>query len=328
MIESILSSLTISHAFSMISLIVGVLIGEYLTYRIFGKPKAWAVFIDIIVFIFVLSAVLNSFTFTDTGLMYYITNIIIGAFSITVVRAIEAPLGLTEKDVKQEKAVINIVRELSRHGLSKQEIKDVLKKSGFSPLVVKQYENIIDDHAPKYLTRMVKVERLVDEMKESLDRLENHIIPEEEEVVKQLKKTITRIRPIKYKISKTKKKIKRKTKTTTRTPTKLYKKSVKPVKVKSSDYVHPIRRIALERNLLTPKKLRPRKRRTQKRKVKRKVVKRKVTRKKTTKRKTTKRKTNKKKTVRQKTRKVKRKSVKRKTRKTTKRVKKSRRRRR
>jgi hypothetical protein len=310
MIESLLSSLTLSHAFSMISLIVGVLIGEYLTYRIFGKPKAWAVFIDLIVFIFVLSTILTSFTFTDSGLMYYITNIVIGAFSITLVRAIEAPLGLTERDIKQEKAVINIVRELSRHGLDKGEIKDVLKKSGFSPSVVKQYENIIDDHAPKYLTRMVKVERLVDEMKDSLDRLENHIIPEEEEIIKQLKKTVTRIRPIKYKLSKTKKKIKRKTKTTTRTPAKLYKKAVKTVKVKSSDYVHPIRRIAMERNLLTPKKIRPRKRKTRKvRKIKRKTIKRKVIKRKT-KQRITKKKTIKKKTVKRKTtrKKVKRKS--------------------
>jgi len=271
---SILTSPTAIQAYSILTFIIGIILGEFLTLKFFGKPKPSALIIDLIIFVIVVSLLFNTVTFTESTPLYYIANVILGALTVIIVRAIETPLGLTEKDVQHEKTIINIVRTLSRHGLDKREIKEVLKKSGFSTSVVKRYDNLIDDHAPKYLTRMVKVERLVDEMKDSLDRLENHIIPEEEQVVGELKKAV-RVMKKKRTVQKKIRFTKRKTKTKRR---KLYKKTVKKVKPKKQEYIHPIRRIAMERNLLVPKKLRPRKRKRKKKK-KRKVAQKKKRRK-------------------------------------------------
>lgn len=254
-LSSVFASLTFVQAVSVFMFISGVIIGEYLTYRFFGKPKSAAILADLIIFVIVASLLFSYMEFREVGVFYYAANLFIGILTVVIVRSIEYPLGLTEKGIEHEKIIINIIRTLSRHGLDKQEIKEVLRKSGFSSQIIKRYDKLVDEHVPKFLTRMVKLEHLVEEMKDTLDRIENNMTPKEEgfgrgaglsasEVKRSVRKKTVRKRAKKRTSKKTRK----------------------------SKYVHPIRRIAIERNLIHTK---PRKVYKRKGKKKRKVTARK-----------------------------------------------------
>jgi uncharacterized membrane protein YoaK (UPF0700 family) len=154
---------------SMIMFILGVALGELVAYKFFGKPKPSAMIIDLVIFVLVVSLLFNSVAFTSTGIFFYLTNFAIGVVTILLVRVVEYPLGLTEKR-EESRLLINIIRSLSRSGLDKKEIKHVLKTSGFSAETVNRYDNMIDDHVPRYLTRLVRLEKKVDEINTKLTK--------------------------------------------------------------------------------------------------------------------------------------------------------------
>jgi len=155
---------------SLLSLLFGILIGEVVTIKVFGRPKPAIIIVDVIVFVLILVTIFNFVSFTQLGYVYYALNFVVGLFTIVFLRAVESVLKLTESPKEEEKIAVNVVRLLSRYGVSEDEIKDVLKRSGISSRVVDKLHDYIEPNVPHYAPKLAKLESDIEEIKGLLKR--------------------------------------------------------------------------------------------------------------------------------------------------------------
>jgi hypothetical protein len=156
---------------SLMTLLIGILAGEIVAFRAFGKPKPKMLLIDMFVFVVVLTLMYSFITFTEAGLVFYAANFLIGIISIVSVRGGESLFKMTETPKGEDKIVVNIIRALSRYGLDEDEIKGVLKRSGISPKTVDRLSGLIEENVPAYVPKLVKLETEIAEIKAGVDSL-------------------------------------------------------------------------------------------------------------------------------------------------------------
>ncbi len=155
---------------SLLSLLFGILIGEVVTLKVFGRPKPKIIMLDIVVFVLILVLIFNYVSLTELGYVYYALNFVVGLFAIILVRAVESVLKLTESPKEEEKIAVNVVRLLSRYGVSEEEIKNVLKRSGISPKIVDRLNEYVESNVPHYAPKLAKMEADIEEIKEMLSK--------------------------------------------------------------------------------------------------------------------------------------------------------------
>ncbi|MBU5575425.1 MAG: hypothetical protein KQA40_03100 [Candidatus Aenigmarchaeota archaeon] len=160
---------------ALISLMIGIFLGESLVIKVFGKLKPKFVLIDIIFFVILITIIYTFFAFTELGLIFYVLNFGIGLLTIIILRAFEAALGFTESTSVHEKISINVIRALARYGLSEDEIKGVLKRSGISPKTVDRLSGIIDESIPAYAPKILKMAADIEEIKKEVSNLKKQI---------------------------------------------------------------------------------------------------------------------------------------------------------
>ena len=153
---------------SLLSLLFGILIGEVVTIKIFGRPKSKIIILDIVVFVLILVLIFNYVSLTELGYIYYALNFVVGLFVIVLLRAIESTLKLTENPKEEEKIAVNVIRILSRYGVSEEEIKYVLKKAGISSKIVDRMSEYLEHNVPHYAPKLAKLEADIEEIKQLL----------------------------------------------------------------------------------------------------------------------------------------------------------------
>jgi len=161
----------ITQATALITLMIGILFGENLAFRVFGKLKQKFILIDIIIFVVIITILYSFYSFTELGLAFYAINFGIGLISIIIIRAFESALGMTEGTSVEEKLSVNIIRALARYGLSDEEIKSVLARSGISPRVVDRLSGLIDESIPVYAPKILKMASDIEDIKKELSEL-------------------------------------------------------------------------------------------------------------------------------------------------------------
>ena len=159
---------------SLLSLLFGILIGEVVTIKVFGRPKPKIIILDIIVFVLILVIIFNYVSLTELGYIYYALNFVVGLFVIVLLRAIESALKLTENPKEEEKIAVNVIRILSRYGVSEEEIKDVLKRSGISPKIMDRLNEYVETNVPHYAPKLAKLEADMEEIKQILQARQQH----------------------------------------------------------------------------------------------------------------------------------------------------------
>ena len=166
----ILSSVAI-----ILSLLVGIMLGETLAQKVFGRVKPKYVLVDVLIFAVTISAIYGLFNLSSFGMIFYVINIVIGLVTIISTRTIASMMRITEKDIGEDKLTVNIIRALSRYGLDTEEIKGVLKRSGIKPNVVDRYSELIDESIPAYAPKLLKIGTEMDEIKQILLSMQNEL---------------------------------------------------------------------------------------------------------------------------------------------------------
>ena len=156
---------------SLLTLLVGILAGEIVAFRAFGKPKPKVLLLDMVIFVVIISLIYSFVSFTDAGLIFYAANFFIGSICIVSVRGLESLLRMTETPKSEDKITVNIIRALSRYGLDEEEIKGVLKRSGISPKSVDRLSGMIEESVPAYVPKLVKLEVEIADIKTAVDSL-------------------------------------------------------------------------------------------------------------------------------------------------------------
>jgi len=159
------------YMISVVILLLGVMAAEYLTFRIFGRPKKYLVIIDVVLFALVTTAL---YSMTDFGTMsptVYAFNFFVGFVAIIVIRSIEAGLGATEKIQTPEGAADKLLPVLVKAGLDSEEIKNVMKGFGVSPQAAEKMESKIDKSVPPYLPKIVRIYDELEEIKARLEKI-------------------------------------------------------------------------------------------------------------------------------------------------------------
>lgn len=171
----------IPQIISLMVLLIGVMVGEIVAFRAFGKPKPKILLIDMLMFVVVLTLVYSFISFTEAGLVLYAANFLIGTVTIISVRGVESLFRMTETMKGDEKIVVNIIRALSRYGLDEDEIRGVLKRSGISPKTVDRMSGLIEESVPAYVPKLVRLENEISEIRAgvvglaaSLDQMRNN----------------------------------------------------------------------------------------------------------------------------------------------------------
>ncbi|HLC51390.1 MAG TPA: hypothetical protein VJH90_03395 [archaeon] len=194
---------------TLLSLIVGIIIGEMLSTRVFGKVKPKFIFFDIAIFVVVISVIYNLFDLSSYGILLYVINMTIGLVTIVSTRTIGATLKFTEKEAEEDKLVVNIIRALSRYGLDNEEIKGVLKRSGVNPSLVDKYSEFIDESIPAYAPKLLKMGNELDEIKDKLGSLQGQISNLKTNDLHELKSLVSKKKSARKTAKKTNKKKKR-----------------------------------------------------------------------------------------------------------------------
>ncbi len=156
--------------FSLLSLVFGIVLGEAVTYKIFGVPKPGILIIDIMLFVILISIIFSFVSFTEFNFFYYIVNFLGGLVSIICVRSIEGVFGMTETTIAQEKLLVNVIRLMTKHGFSKEEMEDALRRSGYSPKVLEKYRGMIESATPQYIPKLLKMEGALEDISKKLDK--------------------------------------------------------------------------------------------------------------------------------------------------------------
>jgi hypothetical protein len=156
--------------------ILGIIVGEALAYKAFGKPKSSAVFfIDLVIIVLLIAFVYSYISFYGEGLVFHITNFVIGAITIVIARAAEWMLKLTTKGRMAKPGVVRMIRTLAQKGLDDNEIKKALKDMGVSPKMMDKYEKMIERSVPAFIPKMVKLEHAVEGIEKRLQLIEEKL---------------------------------------------------------------------------------------------------------------------------------------------------------
>ena len=88
----------IEALFPILTFMAGAAIGEFISHKTFGSPKnKFVLVVDVIFFVFIVSAVTTYLQPKEIGLVYYATNFFIGFLAIPIIRGVESLVGLTQK---------------------------------------------------------------------------------------------------------------------------------------------------------------------------------------------------------------------------------------
>lgn len=148
---------------SLAIFISGLMIGEVIAHRAFGRPKSPIIFIvDVALIVFIISAVYTFVGFSSPGPILYATNFMVGLVTIMIARSVEWGLGMTQKSGLSGSKTIDVIRLLAHYGLDMDEIKAALKQFGMPHKGVEKYSHLIESTVPSYVPKLVKMERTLD----------------------------------------------------------------------------------------------------------------------------------------------------------------------
>lgn len=154
----------------------GMVAGEIISYKAFGRPKSSFVFIvDIILIVFIISMVYSYVGFYAEGAILYVTNFFVGIITINLARSVEWGLGLTEREGISSSKTIDIIRVLAHHGLDIDEIKGALKQFGMPSKGIDKYRNLIEKAVPAYVPKLVKMEKTLDSIDQRVRNIEERM---------------------------------------------------------------------------------------------------------------------------------------------------------
>ena len=156
------------QVFSLMSLLIGILTGETMTVKAFGRPKPKIILVDMFVFVLVLVGIYSFVGFTNLGAIFYLINLVKGNVVIVFIRGFEAIFKFTEPIKREENIAVNVIRALSRYVLDEDEIKAVLKRSGLNPKTVDSLKDVIEANVPVYLPRLIKMETEIEQIEKEL----------------------------------------------------------------------------------------------------------------------------------------------------------------
>lgn len=162
----------------LFALIIGILVGEILASRVFGRPKRFVlVLVELFIFIIFLVVLSRSIFLTqeDFGISLII-NAVLGFISIIIASAITTGVGYlgspgTIRRFQQynveEKLIINTAKTLAKNGIEEKDIEKTLVESGFKK---KKVEEILRSHhfktkAHPYLEKIAKLEKEIKKLK-------------------------------------------------------------------------------------------------------------------------------------------------------------------
>ncbi len=126
-----------------ICLVTGIITGETISNKLFGYIRKWYLnIIEIFLFITLLIMLFNSVYVQETNTaMIFIINFFFGLTAITATRGITSGAGFlskrtkekyfAKKEINDDVILIGLTRNLLNKGLSKEEISELLKNSGF-----------------------------------------------------------------------------------------------------------------------------------------------------------------------------------------------------
>lgn len=197
---------------SLMMLLIGILVGEIVAFRAFGKPKPKMLLVDMFIFVVVLVLIYSFVSFTEVGALFYATNFFIGVICIVSVRGFESLFRLTEAPKTEDKIAVNIIRALSRYGLDEDEIKGVLKRSGVSPRSVDRLSGMIEQNVPAYIPKLVKLETEIADIKAGIDSLSATLRQIRMNELKHLRSPVKKKAPKRMARKRARKKSKRRTK--------------------------------------------------------------------------------------------------------------------
>jgi hypothetical protein len=133
---------------SIIALIFGLVLGEFIASRAFGRPRvAILFFVEIILYAIIIVAFGDSIFFYQFDLTILGTNFVIGFLASIVVRAVSTAIGAAAavpekvalgKYSREEKLLIETAKALAAHGMEIEEIKKIAATSGFSRKTIKE----------------------------------------------------------------------------------------------------------------------------------------------------------------------------------------------
>lgn len=184
----------VTQIIALLALMIGILLGEELATKAFGRIKPIFLIIDIIIFVVIITLLYSFLAFTELGIIFYLINFGLGFVTIIIVRGIEGGLGLTEMGAAQEKITINMIRALARYGLSNEEIKGVLKRSGFSPKTVDSISDVIEQSIPAYAPKLLKISSEVEDIKGMVLDIKKRVTETKSAAPGEIKDAINRLR--------------------------------------------------------------------------------------------------------------------------------------
>jgi len=125
-------------------LIIGVIIGETASNKLFGFSKKWYLnMIEVMLFIIILITLFNNTYIQESNaITTAIINLVFGTTSITITRGIVSGIGFFSKRIQTKKEqrnqinettiIIGLTRNLLRKGIDKEEIINILQNSGLN----------------------------------------------------------------------------------------------------------------------------------------------------------------------------------------------------
>lgn len=167
----------IPQIFGSVAMVLGVVVGETLALKVFGKVENTLLgLIDMIVFIVSLNWVFSQ-TKIISSLFPYLSYPLYFSFAfliIFLIRGVTTLGGLKGKPSLEEKtdnAMDKVIGAMLKVGLSKKRIMGLLKKSGFREEGVdsKLSEIKEEDYIPVTLKRLDKIEKDLKELKQKIE---------------------------------------------------------------------------------------------------------------------------------------------------------------
>jgi len=158
-------------------LILGIVLGESIASKAFGRPIKKSLFlVELVIFVAIIMLVSRTIYLMEFDLIILLLiNGFIGVISAIASRGVSTGLGIIAKITeerglsrytREERLVINTIELLSKQGVKKEEIKQMLYDAGFSKKMV---EHIFKTHKFKtYLNPLVK---RIAELEEEIERL-------------------------------------------------------------------------------------------------------------------------------------------------------------
>jgi len=165
------------QALSLTALLVGILSGEFVAFRAFGRPRRAAVLLDIAIFVLLLSGVYYYLGFYAADMLFYAANFFVGLVTIVLARALEAALGLTETVRSAQHIAARLVPALVKAGMDADEIGQWLRSIGVSGKQLKALLDKVEREIPPYLPKIVRIYDELDEIRAQLAALTAALAP-------------------------------------------------------------------------------------------------------------------------------------------------------